>query len=88
MTDSTFPEDLNPIGDARENDDPEQLVADGLEGGVPDRVGAHQNDDPDQLAADGLRGDRPRPTDPSRSADPLTESTDGGLDGGDPGVEE
>lgn len=26
--------------------------------------------------------------DPSKEAEPLTESTDGGLDAGDPGVEE
>ena len=80
MTDSTPLDDINPSPDDSER------TADGRTG-----AGGSQSDD-DRVAAGGptdepgeVGADTPgAPT----SAEPLTDSTEGGLEGGDPGVEE
>ena len=73
MTDSTLPDDTAPVT--------------GRTG-----TGGGSQDDDDRVAADGPT-DEPgevgadTPGAPS-SAEPMTDSTEGGLEGGDPGVEE
>ena len=79
MTDSNLPDDTQPVRDDTER-------APGQTG-----TGGSQSDD-DRVAAD-TPADEPghvgaeTPGAPS-SAEPMSDSTEGGLEGGDPGVEE
>ena len=79
MTDSNLPDDTQPV-----RDDPERAPGKTGTGGSQsddDRVAADgPSDEPGQVGAD-------TPGAPS-SAEPMTDSTEGGLEGGDPGVEE
>ena len=74
MTDSTLPDDVNPVpGDAKRMDD-------------PDRADARERADaPDQPGGEQRGGNKPGAP---GNDEPMTDSTDGGLGGGDPGVEE
>jgi hypothetical protein len=86
MTDSTFPDDINAIPQDTEQDDPERAGA-----GRTDTGGGGRSDD-DRVAAGG-ETDEPGEVGPDTpgapsSTEPMTDSTEGGLEGGDPGVEE
>lgn len=73
MTDSTLPDDVTPIpDDARRADAAGQADAAERAG---DRSDAPAQPDGDKPGAPG-------------NDEPMTDSTDGGLEGGDPGVEE
>ena len=80
MTDSTLPDDTAPIAD---DTTPTDTDTD---------TGGGGKDDDDRVAAGGPT-DEPgevgaaTPGAPT-SAEPMTDSTEGGLEGGDPGVEE
>ena len=87
MTDSTSPEDLTPIRDGDERS--ENRSADAAEEARSRSPRAGRSDeeraDAKPAGADTAGADTPgAPT----SNEPLTDSTDGGLEGGDPGVEE
>ena len=85
MTDSTLPDDINAIPQDTEQDT-ERTGA-----GRTDTGGGGKSDD-DRVAAGGetdepgeVGADTPgAPT----SSEPMTDNTEGGLEGGDPGVEE
>ena len=74
MTDSTLPDDVNRVPhDAQRMDD-------------PDRADARERADaPDQPGGEQRGGNKPGAP---GNDEPMTDSTDGGLEGGDPGVEE
>jgi hypothetical protein len=74
MTDSTTPEGSNPTPD-------EPGRADETRKQAEDRSVDAAQPDEDMQAGEDTQG-------PATSAAPMTDSTDGGLDGGDPGVEE
>jgi len=72
MTDSTPPDDATPVPDGRNRTDD------------PDRADGRA-DAPDQPGGDRRGGNKPGAP---GNDEPMTDSTDGGLEGGDPGVEE
>ena len=74
MTDSTLPDDVTPLPD-------EAARADAA--GRADAASPRADDRSDTPA----QPDGDKPVAPG-NAEPMTESTDGGLEGGDPGVEE
>lgn len=74
MTDSTLPDDVTPVPDDAERAD---------SAGQTDAASPRADDRSDTPA----RPDGDQPGAPG-NAEPMTESTDGGLEGGDPGVEE
>lgn len=67
MTDSSLPDDVNPIPDDNDQSDAAERADD-------------RSDTPAQPVGD-------KPGAPG-NVEPMTDSTDGGLEGGDPGVEE
>ena len=80
MTDSKLPDDIQPVPDDTEQADTGKTDAGGSQSD-DDRVAADgPTDEPGQVGAD-------TPGAPT-SAEPMTDSTEGGLEGGDPGVEE
>lgn len=87
MTDSILPEDVTPIPDSDERAETESTDAAEEARNRSPRAGQSDEEraDAEPAGANTAGGDTPGA--PS-SDEPLTDSTDGGLEGGDPGVEE